>query len=387
MTFLIQIPQLIFGGAEKVLVSFSKCLVEHGHDVEILETYERGLIKEQFDSRVKFSTICGNEYSNKYYASLSDVKAEKIFTKKFVKFSKLVFSKAVGYRKFAEKLAAKRYKDKHFDVAINYLECDSPEFILNHISADKYLQWIHTEVKNMDNPHELDKYLTLYKRMDHIFCVSDSARQSFTEMYPSLTEKTSTLYNFFDSESIIKKSLEPFEFTSQKPVLLSVGRLSTPKQYPRFLNVLAKLRDDGYSFSWHVLGTGAEREQIEQKIDELDLRDRVFLDGVTDNPYKYMRSCDLFVLPSGWEGFPTVTVEAKLIGKPVLATDVSGIREQIIDGKTGMIVENSEEGIYSGVKKFLDEPGLSYQHYDDKQIKYLFDNEKKYLCFLRNIAK
>ena len=140
MTFLIQIPQLIFGGAEKVLVSFSKCLVDHGHDVEILETYERGLIKEQFDPRVNFSTICGKDYSKKYYASMSDIKAEKNFTPKCVKLSKLAFSKVVGYRRFAEKLAAKRYKDKHFDVAINYLECDSPEFILKHISADKYLQ-------------------------------------------------------------------------------------------------------------------------------------------------------------------------------------------------------------------------------------------------------
>lgn len=385
MTFLIQIPQLIFGGAEKVLVSFSKCLVDHGHDVEILETYERGLIKEQFDPRVNFSTICGKDYSKKYYASMSDIKAEKNFTPKCVKLSKLAFSKVVGYRRFAEKLAAKRYKDKHFDVAINYLECDSPEFILKHISADKYLQWIHTDVKNMDNPHELDKFLKLYERMNHIFCVSNSARQSFTEMYPSLTEKTSTLYNFFDSETIVQKSLESFEFTSQKPVLLSVGRLTTPKQYPRFLNVLAKLRDDGYSFSWHVLGTGAEREQIEKKIDELELRDRVFLDGVTDNPYKYIRACDLFVLPSGWEGFPTVTVEAKLIGKPVLATDVSGIREQIIDGETGMIVGNNEEALYNGLQYLLNTPSILDRICDNSEIKKICNNECKYHDFINQL--
>ena len=71
MTFLIQIPQLIFGGAEKVLVSFTKCLVEHGHDVEVLETYERGLLRDQFDPRVHFSAICSKAYTAKYYASLA----------------------------------------------------------------------------------------------------------------------------------------------------------------------------------------------------------------------------------------------------------------------------------------------------------------------------
>ena len=382
MTFLIQIPQLIFGGAEKVLVSFSKCLVGHGHDVEILETYERGLIKDQFDPRVRFSTICGKDYSKKYYASLSDVISEKRLITKLLKLAKLVFSKIVGYRRFAEKLAARRYKDKHFDVAINYLECDSPKFILKHISADKYLQWIHIDVKNMGNPHELDKYLPLYEKMDHIFCVSESAKASFADMYPSLVEKTSVLYNFFDVDQIIQKSKEPFEFSSQRPVLLSVGRMTEQKKYLRFLDVLARLRDDGYAFSWHVLGTGVEREQIERKIDELNLRDRVFLDGVTDNPYKYMRACDLFVLPSGWEGFPTVTIEAKLIGKPILATDVSGIREQIVDGVSGMIVENSSDGIYVGLKNLLDNHDTLSKLSKADISGRIFGNESKYLEFI-----
>ena len=134
-----------------------------------------------------------------------------------------------------------------------------------------------------------------------------------------------------------------------------------------------------------VLGTGAEREQIEQKIDELNLRDRVFLDGVTDNPYKYMRACDLFVLPSGWEGFPTVTVEAKLIGKPVLATDVSGIREQIVDGVSGIIVENSAEGIYCGIKKVLDEPRLMNSFLKSDDILCITENEEKYKAFFAHI--
>ena len=212
MKFFILIPQLIFGGAEKVLASFSNYLVEQGNDVEIIEIYERGLIKDQFDPRVNISAICSNEYTKKYYASISEIKEEKNCIRKISKAGKLIFSKIVGYRRFAEYLSAKSYKGRHFDAAINYLECDSPEFILKHISADKYIQWIHTDVKNMDDPHGLDKYLPFYEKMDHIFCVSKSACASFIDMYPTLKDKTSILYNFFDSEQIIRKSKEPFEF-------------------------------------------------------------------------------------------------------------------------------------------------------------------------------
>lgn len=386
MTFLIQIPQLIFGGAEKVLVSFTKCLVEHGHDVEVLETYERGLLRDQFDPRVHFSAICSKAYTAKYYASLADVRAEVNLRKKLKKSAKLGFSKLVGYRRFAEYLTAKRYRNRRFDVAINYLEIESPAFLLSNIHANCYFQWIHTDVKNMAPSDSLDKYLPFYQKMNAIFCVADSARASFTSMYPALSSKTYTLYNFFDAEAILKKASDASAFSSERPVLLSVGRMTPPKKYLRFLNVLAKLRDEGYAFSWHVLGTGIELDTIKQKIEVLHLNDRVFLDGTTDNPYQYMAACDLFVLPSGWEGFPTVTIEAKLLCKPVLATDVSGIREQLKDGITGLIVENSEKGIYNGLKTLLDHPDLFYALSKNVGIDQLVDNELKYQTFIEIIS-
>ena len=126
------------------------------------------------------------------------------------------------------------------------------------------------------------------------------------------------------------------------------------------------------------MGTGAEQDAILQKIDALGLANCVFLDGVTENPYKYMKNCDLFVLPSGWEGFPTVTVEAKILGCPVLATDVSGIREQLIHGETGWIVENSEDGIYEGLKQLLDTPALIEKLRSNKGMEKILDNNSKF---------
>lgn len=372
MRFLIHIPQLIFGGAEKVLVSFANTLVEHGHEVEILETYEKGFLKPQFDPRVTFNAICSKEYTEKYYASLAQVRKNPLLL------GKLVFSKLVGYRRFAEKLAAKRYVGRKFDVVINYLEIDSPAFLLDHIRADKYIQWYHTDIGNQDDPERTDALIGLYERMDAIVCVAESARKNFIERYPQLTDKTFVLYNFFEVDSIRARGDEPFSFNTDVPVLLSVGRMTEPKKYLRFLTVLAQLRDEGFEFQWHVLGTGIQEPQIREKIAALSLEERVFLHGVTDNPYKYMKNCDLFVLPSGWEGFPTVTVEAKVLGCPVLATDVSGIREQMVHGKTGWIVENSEEAIYEGLKLLLTNPELREVLRCTEGMEHILDNGHKY---------
>ena len=388
MKFLIQIPQLIFAGAEKVLVSFANDLVAHGNEVEILETYEKGLLKTQFDERVVFNAICSNKYTKKYYASLDDIRAEKSLIKKILKCFKLLFSKVVGYRKFAEKLASRYYKKREYDVAINFLEIDSPEFILKNINAKKYIQWYHTDVANLDYPEETDKMIPLYKKMDAIICVAESAKKSFVERYPELSDKTYVIYNFFDVETIVDKSKENFSYQvkNDELILLSVGRMTTQKSYDRFLNVLSRVKNDGYNFIWYVLGDGQEKEKIEMKITELNLNENVVLVGLTDNPYKYMKNCDLFVLPSEWEGFPTVTVEAKILSCPVLASDVSGIKEQLIHGETGWIVNNDENAIYEGLKYLFDNLNLLEKLKSNKGIDHICNNDLKYNKFMEIIA-
>lgn len=376
MKVLIQIPQLIFGGAEKVLVSFANHLVEQGHQVEVLETYERGRLKDQFDKRVTFSAIFTAEYAKKYYASPAQIKRNPL------RLFNWLSGKLVGYEKHGEKLAAKRYVNQEYDVAINYLELQSPAFLLKHIKAKKYLQWIHIDVENLDDPGEYDGFAPLWKQMDGVVCVSEVARDSFCRRYPDLTAKTSLIYNFYDTNVVLRKSAVPYRFDGSRPALLSVGRMTEQKKYLRFLDVLARLWDEGFDFSWHVLGDGIQRPEIEQKIQAKKLSDRVFLHGLTDNPYKYMKNCDLFVLPSGWEGFPTVTVEAKCLGCPVLATDVAGIREQLRHGQTGWIVENDETAIYEGLKHLLQNPAVRESLRSSEGMERICDNREKYRQFL-----
>ncbi|MBS6519854.1 MAG: glycosyltransferase [Clostridiales bacterium] len=389
MKFLIQIPQLIYGGAEKVLVSFANDLVSRGHEVEILESYEKGFLKPQFDSRVTFNAICSKEYTKRYYASLEEIKEEKNILTKARKCMKLAFSKLVGYRRFAEHLSKKYYKDKKYDVAINYLEIESPEFMKTAICAKKYIQWYHTDALDKEVKENTDSMIFWYQKMDAIICVAESARQSFIETYPQLKNKTYTIYNFFDTEKIVKQAVEECIYSKPKSGairLLSVGRMTSPKAYLRFLGVLERLHEEGYDFQWYVLGDGIERKKIEAKIVELGLSEYVCLEGLTDNPYKYMKNCDLFVLPSEYEGFPTVTVEAKILKCSVLATDVSGIREQIIHGKTGWIVNNDENSIYAGLKYLLEHPEERKKLCVNDGIKDICENDIKYRKLMEIIA-
>ena len=381
MKILIQIPRLIYGGAEKVLVNFANFLVEKGHEVETLEIYEEGLLKDKFNKNIRFDAICTKEFTRENYVSLADIKSEKNPAKLIGKLIKKLRITALGYRKQAEKLCAERYKDKVFDLAINYLETEPPGFLLRYVKAKKFLQWIHIDVRQIPK-EDIGNYIEEYKKMDRIVCVSETSRKSMEEIFPSLGDKLTVIYNFYDTEDILKKSEEENPYDTDKIKVLSIGRFVEQKAYKRAVEIVEKLIKEGYDFCWYIIGGGGNIEEIGELIKEKGIEENVKLLGLKDNPYPYIKNCDLFFLPSKYEGFPTVTIEAKVLERPVLATMVCGIDEQIENGKQGLICENSEKGIYEALKKILDNPETLKEMTTNEGMAEVLENETKYEEFI-----
>lgn len=120
-------------------------------------------------------------------------------------------------------------------------------------------------------------------------------------------------------------------------VLCAVGRLSEQKNFALLLEALAKLE----AASWCLLlvGEGEQREMLERRASELGVAERIrFLGRRSDVPL-IMQASDMLVMSSSWEGFPYVIVEALASGLPIVATDVGGVREGVIDGVTGRLVK------------------------------------------------
>ncbi|EOU1135906.1 glycosyltransferase [Clostridium perfringens] len=387
MKFLIHIPQLIYGGAEKVLVDFANYLVERGHNVEILETYEKGLLKHEFDSSITFDSICSKEFTEKYYVSLENLLSEKNIIQKIKKFIKKIFITVIGYERLAKIFANKKYKNKEYDVAINYLEIESPKFIIKSINAKKYLQWIHIDISKVSNIGFIDKQVKWYKKLDNIICVSNVSKESFNKRYIELRNKTSVIYNFYNVDKIKEMSKGNNVFNSNDFNILSVGRLVEQKGYERAINIFYRLKQDGYYFKWSIIGEGILRDKLEKKIKLLGLEKDIKLLGIKENPYPYIKQCDLFFLPSLYEGFPTVTIEAKILEKPVLATEVSGIREQIINNKTGLIIKNDDKEIYIALKEILSNKEIIKNIVSNSNLLNIISNYNKYEILINMINK
>lgn len=246
-----------------------------------------------------------------------------------------------------------------YDIEVAYLECGSTK-IMSASTNNKAtkLAWVHCDLsKKAGNVsafvNETAKY---YKKFDKIVCVSDDARNSFIEMYGNSPE-TVTIYNCYNDREIKEKAELPIEteISLPRPLLLAVGRLTEQKRFDRLLKIQYRLKYEGVDFSLLILGEGKERKKLEKYISENSLEDHVMLPGFCENPYPYMKYADLLVCSSAYEGFSTFLVEGMILDKPMITTDCTGMKELLQDGKYGMITENSEEGLYQGIKRILTE--------------------------------
>ena len=246
------------------------------------------------------------------------------------------------------------------DIEIAFCEGYVTKLLAHANSQTKKIAWIHTDLKDNSWPIKLGIYKDIdeerktYSVFNKIVCVSQSARQSFCNLY-GLENKTIVIYNLIDVSDIRSKIIEKRRENDGKPRLISVGRLVPQKGYGRLLKVIKRLHDNGYSIHLLILGEGDERITLEKYVESHDMQSYVSLTGFSTNPYTEMSESDLFVSSSRAEGFSLVIAEAMVLGIPVISTYCSGPNELLQEGKYGMLVDNSEEGLFQGIKTLLND--------------------------------
>lgn len=152
------------------------------------------------------------------------------------------------------------------------------------------------------------------------------------------------------------------------PHILTVGRLSPVKNHLMLLDALAQLN---CPFTASIIGAGECRSQLTQRINTLGLGDRVQLLGEITATTEHLAKADLFVLSSNYEGLPLSVLEAMSMQLPVVATDVGGVGEAVLDQESGLLSPRGDvAALAENMQTLLLDPGLAlrfgqraYQHY------------------------
>ncbi|WP_438317029.1 glycosyltransferase [Candidatus Caldatribacterium sp. SIUC1] len=181
-----------------------------------------------------------------------------------------------------------------------------------------------------------------YPYADAVVAVSRGVAEDLIARTGLPAEKIKVIYNPVVTPELFTKAEEPLDHPwfrqGEPPVVLGVGRLTKPKDFPTLIRAFALVRKERPA-RLMILGEGEERPNLEILVRKLGLEGEVALPGFVENPYKYMKRAAVFVLSSRWEGFGNVLVEAMALGTPVVATDCpSGPAEILEDGKWGRLV-------------------------------------------------
>ena len=348
---LIRIGSLRHGGAEKVLVTFLKNLPPGKFEIDLLLNLYSGKYLLEVPSWVNILYLNKGEMITTNRLQDLPTKAFRVLFQKFLK-------------RFPGLLYQFILKGKKYDVEFAAIHGMRDEILNSLQKSSKKIVWIHNDLKKTEFHNYTDEEFRKFFGFDKIMVISEKIQQDFEAVAKTEDEKSKIvrIYNPLDTEEILSKSQDSriknqeLFMVKNQPVFVSAGTVFPQKGFDRLLKVHKRLLKEGFQHQIQILGDGYDFESIKKLREELGVTETSTLFGFTNNPYPLIKDADFYILSSRYEGFPTVLFEAIILKKKIIATDVSGVKEMLEDGKLGLVVENSEDGIYDGMKKALQNP-------------------------------
>ena len=326
------IPTLTGGGAEKVLVNLVNNMNHERFEITVMTLFDYGVNKQYLTDKVKYKYI----------------------------FKRLFRGNVTFLKLFSPQHLYKKMIKEKYDVVISYLQSPTMRIVSGCNDGTKLISWIHNEFYDIAPISHLYRNMKEMKesfsRYNKFVFVANTAEEAMKSILPEYSDKYCTINNTIETDKIKEKAKEKLEvdFPANKINLVSTGRFTKQKAFERLIRIVGRLKQDGYNVFLSILGDGALREEYEKLINELGLKEDIRLLGYRDNPYKYVKNADLFVCSSLHEGFSTAVTESLIVGTPVITTMCSGMEEMLgKNGEYGMITKNSEDSLYEGLCKLL----------------------------------
>lgn len=234
---------------------------------------------------------------------------------------------------------------------IRYIRKEKPNIVLTTIgqlnSLAGYLNLIFKNTQFIGSEHSVKyyrennkpKFLTKssYKKLTKIICVSKDSINDFVNNYNLKKEKLELIPNPIYE---VRETFVDRERTDKIPQLITIGRLVPVKGYQRILDVIATLN---YDFHYTIIGDGPEKKNIYEKINYLNLNNKVTHIPYTNNVIKYLKNSDVFLQGSYVEGFGVALLEGISVGLPAVIFEApGGSKEVVINGVNGFVVKDSE---------------------------------------------
>lgn len=244
-----------------------------------------------------------------------------------------------------------------YDVAIAYAQGFPTFYVAETVCAKKKLSWVNADLTltGKDKKFQVKRY----NKIDTIVAVSESSLESFLVGCPEFKDKTEVIYDIIDPDHIRMLSNKETSFKLKKdvPYLITVSRLcNKSKGMDIALDVCRILKERGVNFRWYVFGLGDFKTSMQQYIVDHDLSDLMKLMGRVSNPMPYLKDASIYVCTSRKESFGLSVAEARILNIPVVTTEFTGVYNQMIPEKNGIVVPIDAKAVADAIEDLLNHP-------------------------------
>ncbi len=359
------IDSLHSGGAEKSLVSLLNLFDYENYEVDLLTFKEGGLYASLLPKNVILINV--PDIFNRMKVSILDLIKRKDF--KFALWRvntsiTLRYKAKVTKIKHGAQLMWTRLNnvipklEKEYDIAIAYSQGTPTYYVVEKVVAKKKLCWVNIDYRFAGYNREFDfKY---YEKFNNIVAVSNMCTDVLKDVFPEFKDKIITIYDIISENLINNMASEGKGFVDNyKGIrILTIGRLVYQKGYEYAIEAAKYLKDKNIDFIWYVIGEGNLRSELEKMVIEYNLQDNFKFLGIFTNPYPFIRECDIYCQPSRFEGFGLAIAEARILNKPIVATNFDIVYDQIRDGENGLISEMNGYSVSKNIERLIEEKNL-----------------------------
>lgn len=346
------------GGIEKCLVNLVNALPKEQFDIDVLLMNAQYDMKPQVKEHVHFL----DEFTYVVLDIRTILKEMRSRGGDIRHVGKLF---RYGIYRVADKLDITPWRihrrlPKHYDIAVAYSQNgEAPYYVMDRVEADRKVLWYHNSLYEKTGK-ERDRDQSYYPRFDYVVPVSRDCEKELKKKLPFPEGKLVVLKNLCNSGEILEKSGLFTLSWGEGTHIVTVGRLTEDKGPEFALEALRILRKKGWNVIWHWVGDGDYADSFREHVAQAGLEDAFILEGNQKNPYPFILRGDIYVQPSPDEAYSTTVTEAKVLCRPIVVTDVGGMRDQLTDGETAVIVPVSGEAIARGIEKLLEDPELGW---------------------------
>ncbi len=270
------------------------------------------------------------------------------------------FSRAYGGW-WHSKIAPVITPNVEYDLIVDYAGQMQLYYMVDKLKAKKKVSFFHSDYRKWSYFEKTDR--KYYKFVDKIFTISETCVAAMKDVFPEHASKIELMENITSIEQLTRMALQPIELPlTHGIVLISVGHVWKAKGIDFAIEAASDLKNNGIDFTWWMIGSIGTDEPWQRYVIDKGLDGNIQFLGVQNNPYPFVKRADIFVHLSRFEGKSIALDEAKLLCKPIVATNFSTVNDQLENKKNATICEMNGKAAYLAIRELIEDSDLRNQY-------------------------